>query len=87
MAEYIGVMEDGYEHNNRVYPFFGFCPSLSGREYKDPIKVLVEEEHNDNPIIFMIDDTYGYEENPRIYREYSPSLRSSRGGHKILLYE
>ena len=51
MAEYIGVMEmpnGGYEHNNRVYSGVsevpGYCPALSSREWKDPIKVLVCEE-------------------------------------------
>lgn len=40
----IGIIDgDKYEHNNRVYPYFGFCPSLSAREYKDPIKVLIYE--------------------------------------------
>lgn len=42
----VGIIDSNkYEHNNRVYPFWGYCPSLSAREYKDPIKVLVYERN------------------------------------------
>ena len=40
----IGIIDSTkYEHNNRVYSYFGYCPSLSAREYKDPIKILTYE--------------------------------------------
>lgn len=42
----VGIIDSSmYEHNNRVYPYWGLCPSLSAREYKDPIKVLVYERY------------------------------------------
>ena len=44
----IGIIDAGmYEHNNRVYDGVnnGICPTLSSREWKDPIKVVVYEKH------------------------------------------
>ena len=40
----IGIIDNNkYEHNNRVYGWFGYCPAISAREFKDPIKVLIYE--------------------------------------------
>ena len=43
----IGILDsDGYEKINRVYWECGYSPCVTGRDYKDPIKVLVyEREH------------------------------------------
>ena len=42
MAErMIGIINpDGYEKVNRVYNPSGDCPTLTARDYKDPIKIL-----------------------------------------------
>lgn len=38
----IGILDPtGYEKINRVYWELGFSPCITGRDYKDPIKVLV----------------------------------------------
>lgn len=38
----IGIIDpNGYEKINRVYTWCGFAPCVTGRDYKDPIKVLV----------------------------------------------
>ena len=38
----IGIINpDGYERVNRVYSEDGYSPCITGRDYKDPIKVLV----------------------------------------------
>ena len=37
----IGIIDpDGYEKVNRVYSPSGDCPTITARDYKDPIKVL-----------------------------------------------
>lgn len=46
------------------------------------IQSLIEE--NKIPKSIMIDDTMGFEKEPRIYEKYSPTIRSSRSGLKIL---
>lgn len=39
----VGVIDDGFEHDNRVYSEFGCCPVITARDYKGPLKVLVNE--------------------------------------------
>ena len=40
----IGIINpDGYERVNRVYWQEGYSPCVTGRDYKDPIKVLIYE--------------------------------------------
>lgn len=40
----IGILdENGYERINRVYYEMGYSPCITGRDYKDPIKVLIYE--------------------------------------------
>lgn len=40
----IGILNpNGYERVNRVYWCGGYSPCITGRDYKDPIKVLVYE--------------------------------------------
>ena len=40
----VGIIDvKGYERDNRVYAFWRYAPTLSAREWKDPIKVLVYE--------------------------------------------
>lgn len=44
----IGIIDSSmYEHNNRVYPGWGYSPAISAREWKDPIKVLIYERRYD----------------------------------------
>lgn len=43
LSKPIGVMKPGYEHNNRVYYEENIMACLSNREYKDPLKVLVND--------------------------------------------
>lgn len=41
----IGILDpNGYEKINRVYWQGGFSPCVTGRDYKDPIKVLVYDK-------------------------------------------
>jgi len=38
----IGILDkNGYEKINRVYYWRGYSPCITGRDYKDPIKILV----------------------------------------------
>ncbi len=42
----IGIIDpNGYEKINRVYWEHGFSPCITGRDYKDPVKVLVYERN------------------------------------------
>ena len=44
----IGIIdENGYERVNRVYHEDGLQPAVCQRDYKDPIKVLVSEEDDE----------------------------------------
>ena len=37
----LGIIDpEGYEHANRVYSTMGIVPTLSARDWKDPIKIL-----------------------------------------------
>ena len=37
----LGIIDhNGYEHGNRVYSTMGTSPTLSARDYKDPIKIV-----------------------------------------------
>lgn len=37
----LGIINpDGYEKVNRVYSIMGECPTLTARDYKDPIKIV-----------------------------------------------
>lgn len=47
----IGIIDtDGYERINRVYSDKGYSPCIAGRDYKDPIKVLIYEKQYNNTI-------------------------------------
>ena len=38
----LGLLDaNGYEKLNRVYSVNGLCPTVTARDYKDPIKVMV----------------------------------------------
>lgn len=38
----IGILDkNGYERINRVYYFGGYSPCITGRDCRDPIKILV----------------------------------------------
>ena len=37
----LGIIDsNGYEHGNRVYSIQGINPTLSARDFKDPIKIV-----------------------------------------------
>ena len=37
----LGIIDSsGYEHGNRIYSIQGLTPTLSARDYKDPIKIV-----------------------------------------------
>ncbi len=37
----LGIIDiNGYEHGNRVYSIQGITPTLSARDFKDPIKIV-----------------------------------------------
>lgn len=43
----IGILDkDGYERINRVYYWGGYSPCITGRDCRDPIKILVKYERN-----------------------------------------
>ena len=68
----IGQMKGTFESTNRVYDINGVCPTLNtcGGGDRQP-KII-------------IDDTMGFDGEPRIYEDISPSLRSQRSGLKVL---
>ena len=68
----IGQMEGTFESTNRVYDINGVSPTLNtcGGGDRQP-KII-------------IDDTQGFETEPRIYQDIIPSLRATRSGLKIL---
>ena len=42
----IGIIDpNGYERINRVYSWCGYAPCVTGRDYKDPIRVLIYERN------------------------------------------
>lgn len=44
LTQPIGILNpNGYERVNRVYSEEGYSPCITGRDYKDPIKVLIYE--------------------------------------------
>lgn len=57
------------ERQRRVYSVNGISPGLLAR--------------SDSPKVFIIDDLYANRE-PRVYVDYSPSLRSERSGLKVV---
>ena len=41
MEKKLGVIDkDGYERVNRVYSIYGDSPTITARDYKDPIKIV-----------------------------------------------
>ena len=45
LTQPIGIINpDGYERVNRVYWERGFSPCITGRDYKDPVKILIYEK-------------------------------------------
>lgn len=70
-------------------------PCLLATDYKAP-KTILESQTNssnvqkDNHVVepsgekIIIDDTMGFEKGARVYEDYSPSLRASRGGLKTM---
>lgn len=63
-----------------VWDSNGLAPTLDTMQggYRQPCVV------EDNVVTLLVDDTQGFESEPRIYKEYSPTLRSSRQGFKIV---
>ena len=37
------VDPDGYEKTNRVYAIDGICPTLNHRDFKDPVRIMVND--------------------------------------------
>lgn len=47
LTKSIGILDkNGYEKINRVYYWGGYSPCVTGRDYKDPIKILVNNDRN-----------------------------------------
>lgn len=63
-----------------VWDSNGLAPTLDTMQggYRQPCVV------EDKVVTLLVDDTQGFESEPRIYKEYSPTLRSSRQGFKIV---
>lgn len=63
-----------------VWDSNGLAPTLDTMQggYRQPCVV------EDKVVTLLVDDTQGFESEPRIYKEYSPTLRSSRQGLKII---
>ena len=59
-----------------VYGQEGVMGALVATDYKQPKQILEKG--------IIIDDTQGFEQEPRIYKEYSPSLRANRSGLKTI---
>lgn len=63
----IGIIDpDGYEKVNRVYSPSGDCPTITARDYKDPIKVMMAHKVN---VVGRMDNTIDntFESANRIY--------------------
>ena len=42
----LGLIDpNGYERDNRVYYGMGSCPTISAREWKDPLKILIIKKY------------------------------------------
>ena len=67
MLKPIGLMKPGFEHNNRVYYEENYCACISAREYKDPLKVLVND-----PSVNRVYDS----------RFISPTINTMQGGNR-----
>lgn len=61
---------------DNVYGQNSVMGALVATDYKQPKQILEKG--------IIIDDTQGFELEPRIYKEYSPSLRASRSGLKTV---
>lgn len=62
------------KYENRVRQLDGICNTLTARDWKDPKCVQLG----------ILDDTYGFDKEPRIYEETCPTLRSERQGLKVI---
>lgn len=67
-----------------VWDSNGLAPTLDTMQggYRQPC--VLEDSKKGNVVTLLVDDTQGFESEPRIYKEYSPTLRSSRQGLKIV---
>lgn len=67
-----------------VWDSNGLAPTLDTMQggYRQPC--VLEDSKKGNVDTLLVDDTQGFESEPRIYKEYSPTLRSSRQGLKII---
>lgn len=67
-----------------VWDSNGLAPTLDTMQggYRQPC--VLEDSKKGNVDTLLVDDTQGFESEPRIYKEYSPALRSSRQGLKII---
>lgn len=64
----IGQLKGG--EKGRVLDSDGISYTLTATDYKDPVKI--------------IDDTQGFEDEPRVYENLTPTLRSTRHGLKVI---
>lgn len=71
----VAQIQGTYESSNRVYSPYGLCPTINTMQGGGLEPKIVE------PII--VDDTYGFENEPREYTETCPTLRSERQGLKV----
>ena len=87
----IGLMKPGFEHNNRVYYEENYCACISAREYKDPLKVLVNEnKSNEVKQIGNVSPKRNEGskwQNPSVNRVYdsrfiSPTINTMQGGNR-----
>lgn len=95
----LGIIDqNGYEHGNRVYSTMGTSPTLSARDYKDPIKIVdmvrgkqimpeSRAEQNRCVVIGRMDNTTDrtFESANRIYsiNALAPTIPTNRGGDHL----
>ena len=92
MISILGGNKDSYEFPNPFPLPYRFTELLEKdvpeEYYVDDKKAfaLIDKliKANKLSIPAIIDDTFGYENVPRIYDSYAPSIRASRGGLKVL---
>jgi len=73
----VGMLDiKGNEQIRRVYDENGISPTLN-----------TMQSGNRQPKVIILDDTQGFEKEPRLYKNYSPTIRASRSGLKTITHD
>ena len=84
----LGIIDpDGYEKVNRVYGTHGDCPTITARDYKDPIKTSKNTTLRTDRclVIGQMDNTldHSFESANRVYSAMglAPTISTCAGGN------